>query len=186
MSNKNLVAKISLPYAEALLEVSQKSSILEKVSEDAAMINEVLSTSDNLNTFFRNPLITQESKKKVLRELFSGQVSELVLTFLLVLVDRKRIAYLSLILAKYLELVYSLESLIIAHVITSKQFSNEQEENLIEKLKSMTGNNQVKLEISVDPKLIGGFIIKIGSKVIDISLLGQLKEIGSFLEVEAI
>jgi len=50
----------------------------------------------------------------------------------------------------------------------------------------MTGNNQVKLEISVDPKLIGGFIIKIGSKVIDISLLGQLKEIGSFLEVEAI
>lgn len=183
MSNKALIAKVSLPYAEALLEIAQKSNNLSKINEDLNMIRKVLSDSDNLNIFFSNPLISQLSKKEVITQLFSGQVSDTILTFLLVLVDRARIAYLDSILLKYLELAYSLESLLIAKVISSNSFTDEQHDQLVDKLKTMTGNTQVKLELSVDPDLIGGFILQVGSKVIDTSLRGQLKEIAYFLEV---
>ena len=67
-------------------------------------------------------------------------------------------------------------------MVSSVALTDVQQENLIKKLKSMTGDSQVKLEISVDENLIGGFTVQIGSKVIDASLRGQLKEIGYFLE----
>ena len=186
MSDKTLTAKLSLPYAEALLELAKNSNILEKAGEDITMINQVLSESDHLNLFLANPLVTQTSKKEVITQLFSGQVSDVILTFLLVLIDRKRIAYLQPILERYLELAYDLESLVVAQVISSVALTDIQQENLIEKLKQMTDNNQVKLEISVDPELIGGFTVQIGSKVIDTSLRGQLKEISYFLEAGVI
>ena len=182
MSDKTFIAKVSLPYAEALLDLAKKSNILEKASEDITMINQVLSESDSLNVFLGNPLVTQESKKEVMTQLFSGQVSDIILTFLLVLIDRKRIAYIQYILERYLELAYDLESLVVAKVVSSVALTDVQQENLIKKLKSMTGDSQVKLEISVDENLIGGFTVQIGSKVIDASLRGQLKEIGYFLE----
>lgn len=182
MSDKTLIAKVSLPYAEALLELAKNSNILEKASEDITMINQVLEESDSLTGFLSNPLITQDSKKEVITQLFSGQISDIILTFLLVLIDRKRIAYIQHILERYLELAYDLESLVIAQVVSSVSLTDIQQENLIKKLKSMTGDNQVKLDMSVDPDLIGGFTIQIGSKVIDTSLRGQLKEISYFLE----
>ena len=185
MSNKALMAKVSLPYAEALLELAQKSNNLEKISEDITMILEVLTDSNNLTAFFANPLISKLSKKEIITQLFSGQVSDTILTFLLVLVERKRIAYLNFILLKYLELVYSLESLLVAKVTSSVSFTEEQQNKLIDKLKIMTDNKKVKLELSVDPELIGGFILQLGSKIIDTSLKGQLKEITYFLEVGA-
>lgn len=183
MSSKTLMAKVSLPYAEALVELGQTSSTLDKMSEDVSMIRQVLEESDNLSLFISNPLVRQTSKKEVLKQLFSGQVSDTLLTFLLVLVERKRIAYLNVILSKYIELVCSLESLVIANIISATSLSDNQQENLIEKLKNMTGTHQVKLEISIDPELIGGFVVQVGSKVIDTSLRGQLKEIGYFLQV---
>lgn len=182
MSDKTLIAKVSLPYAEALLELAKKSNILDKASEDITMINQVLAESDSLTKFLSNPLVTQKSKKEVITQLFSGQISDIILTFLLVLIDRKRIAFIQSILERYLELAYDLESLIIAQVVSSIALTDIQQENLIKKLKSMTGDNQVKLEISVDTDLIGGFTVQIGSKVIDTSLKGQLKEISYFLE----
>jgi len=185
MSNKALMAKVSLPYAEALLELAQRSNNLEKINEDITMISKVLADSENLTTFFANPLISKSSKKEIITQLFSGQISDTILTFLLVLVDRKRIAYLDFILLKYLELVYSLESLLIAQVTSSVNLTDDQQEQLIEKLKIMTESTRVKLELSVDPDLIGGFILQLGSKIIDTSLKGQLKEIAYFLEVGA-
>lgn len=182
MSDKTLIAKVSLPYAEALLDLAKQSNIVEKANEDITMINQVLSESDSLNIFLGNPLVTQASKKEVINQLFSDQVSDIILTFLLVLIDRKRIAYLGYILERYLELAYDLESLVIAKVVSSAPLTDLQQENLIKKLKSMTGDSQVKLDMSVDNDLIGGFTVQIGSKVIDASLRGQLKEIGYFLE----
>jgi F-type H+-transporting ATPase subunit delta len=183
MSSQALMAKISLPYAEALVALAQNTNTLEKINEDVSMVRQILGESDNLNIFLTNPLLSQASKKEVIKQLFSGQVSDTLLTFLFVLVDKKRIAYLDVVLDKYLELVCALESLTIASVISTSYFSDEQQEKLIEKLKSMTGSKKVKLEISVNPKLIGGFIVQVGSKVIDTSLHGQLEEIGYFLQV---
>ena len=55
------------------------------------------------------------------------------------------------------------------------------QKNIAEKLKTITGAKQIKLALKVDPQLIGGFTIEIGSKMIDTSIRGQLKQISSLL-----
>ena len=104
-----------------------------------------------------------------------------MLVFILLLIDRKRIYYVSDILNRYLEFVYALESFVIADVTTSIQFTDQQKQDLTKKLQQMTGKSNVQLNIVLDSSLIGGFTIQIGSKIIDTSLKGQLKEIGYFL-----
>jgi F-type H+-transporting ATPase subunit delta len=181
MSSKTLIAKVALPYAEALLELTQKASIIDQTNQEVTIIRQLLTDPDNLIVFLANPLVAPVSKKEVIKQLFADQISDILLIFMLILVDRRRIAFINEILDRYLSLLYSLESVVVATVRTSTIFNIKQEHALIGKLQEMTGNSQVRLDVSIDPELIGGFTVQIGSKFIDTSLRGQLKEIASFL-----
>ena len=69
----------------------------------------------------------------------------------------------------------------IAKVTSSVKLSAQQQKNLAEKLKVITGAKQIKLALKVDSQLIGGFTVEIGSKLIDTSIRGQLKQISTLL-----
>ncbi len=181
MSTKTLVQQLSQPYAEALLETAKKSNNVDDISESVNVVLQILSESTSLTEFLNNPLINTQSKKDTLKKLFYEQLNKQLLIFILLLIDRKRILYLSAILGKYLELVYALESFVIADVTTSMNFTDQQKNDLMDKLKEMTGKKNIQLNISLDTSLIAGFTVQIGSKVIDTSLRGQLTEIGYFL-----
>nr|SCW22974.1 ATP synthase CF1 subunit delta [Nemalion sp. H.1444] len=184
MTTKTLATQVSQPYAEALLSLAKESGIVAEIHEDAELVMQVLSESSALDKFLNNPLVNSFAKKEVVRKLFVEQLTSEVVTFILLLIDRKRITYLPNILEKYLELSYSSNSFVMAKVYSSIALTDEQQDDLQNKLKVMTGKANVKLDISVDRDLIAGFTVQIGSKVIDTSLRGQLKEIGYFLGVE--
>jgi len=63
------------------------------------------------------------------------------------------------------------------------QLSAQQQQKIADKLKTITGAKQIKLALKVDPQLIGGFTVEIGSKLIDTSIRGQLKQISNLLGV---
>jgi len=102
-------------------------------------------------------------------------------SFLLVLCDRGRISYLEPILDKALELAYKAASIETVKVISSTAFTSAQQEALVTKLKKMTGAEQIRLDITTNSNLIGGFVVQIGSKIIDTSIQGQLKQLSSYL-----
>jgi len=104
----------------------------------------------------------------------------------LVLCDRGRITYLDSILEKSLELAYKAASIETVKVFTSIALSTSQQEALIIKLKKMTGAEQIRLDIITKPTLIGGFIVQVGSKIIDTSIQGQLRDLSSYLGASVI
>lgn len=175
------VTKIAEPYAEALLELANSSSSLKETTNDMNIVSQFLMNSSDLKKFLGNPLVTREAKKNVIKDVLGEQVTPKSLTFLLLLVDRGRIAFLEGITQKFLELSYKKESIEIAKVTSSIQLSTQQQQNLAAKLKKVTGAKQIKLALKVDPSLIGGFTVEIGSKLIDTSIRGQLKQISSLL-----
>nr|YP_010197580.1 ATP synthase CF1 subunit delta [Gracilaria flabelliformis subsp. simplex]UAD85996.1 ATP synthase CF1 subunit delta [Gracilaria flabelliformis subsp. simplex] len=181
MSSQGFMSKVAVPYAEALVEAASAASVLDKVNEDLFLISEILKESKELKTFFYNPLITTEVKKNVVNELFNNQVHSLVIRFLLVLIDRRRITLLDIIINKYLELVYQLQSIVVAEILTPIILTDIQQSALINKIRDITNSKEVKLVITIEPTLIAGFIIKIGSKTIDTSLHGRLKQISAYL-----
>lgn len=181
MSQSSLY-KVANPYAEALLELSQINNIIEQTCKDLSFISQVISESLELKSCLSNPLIDIGLKKKILKKVFANQLNAFVLNFLFVLVDRRRISLLQIIIDKYLSLVYEVEETIVAEVSTANILTELQQDNLIQKIKLMTNGKKIKLIINIDSSLIGGFIIKIGSKVIDTSLSGKLKQIAFYLE----
>lgn len=180
--SQSILYRIANPYAEALLELSQVNDAVDKASQDLSNVLELISKSNDLKLFLSNPLVEANLKKSVLNQLLKDQVSHFILNFLMVLVDRRRISILHLIIDKYLSLVYKTESTILTEVITANNLTEEQQEALINKIKVMTKGENVKLITTIDKDLIGGFILKIGSKVIDASLAGKLKQIAFYLE----
>nr|YP_009399913.1 ATP synthase CF1 subunit delta [Tolypiocladia glomerulata]ARW69732.1 ATP synthase CF1 subunit delta [Tolypiocladia glomerulata] len=181
MSTQNFGEKVATPYAEALIAKAQKVECLDQYKIDLSSILSVLLKSKDLQIFLVNPLNSNINKKSVLKKLFDGQINSFIMNFLLVLVDRRRISFLKSIIEKYLEITYLLESVTIVELYSVVDFSEDQQNDLINKIKLATKSNEIKLISKKDPSLIGGFIIKIGSKVIDASLVGKLNKISSYL-----
>ena len=102
--------------------------------------------------------------------------------FLMVLLDRNRINLLNSVIAKYLELVYETASIKMIEVSTASAFTNSQKTTLIQKLKELTNAREIRLVINLDPSLIGGFLIKTDSKVIDFSVKNQLQNLAKHLD----
>jgi len=185
MSNQSIVEKISVPYAEALLELAKNSNLLSETEQDLSFISNILSNSKDLQLFLANPLINILDKKNLLNKLFENKINHFILNFLLVLINRRRINLLSSIINKYMELSYKLDSLTIAELSTTIAFNENQQNNLVQKIKKITNSKDVKLIINIDSSLIGGFIVKIGSKVIDASLAGKLRQMSFYLNTNA-
>jgi F-type H+-transporting ATPase subunit delta len=176
-----VVSKVAEPYAEAILELATSTSSLKETTNDMNIVSQFLANSEDLKKFLNNPLITREVKKNIIKDILSEQIGEKTLQFLLLLVDRSRISLLEEIAQKFLELSYKQESIEIAKVTSSIQLSAEQQQKIADKLKIITGAKQIKLALKVDPQLIGGFTVEIGSKLIDTSIRGQLRQISSLL-----
>nr|YP_010471129.1 ATP synthase subunit delta [Synarthrophyton patena]UVF62958.1 ATP synthase subunit delta [Synarthrophyton patena] len=184
MSQSTSLAKAAFPYAEALFESSQLMQLIEKTNQDLDFIANTISASDSLSNFLSNPLVNPEIKKKVLNKLFLDQVSSHILNFLSVLADRRRIGLLNSIISCYLNLVYKLQSTTVANISTSVFLTDLQKKSLEKKIQDFTKSKEVKLIINIDKELIGGFVIKIGSKIIDMSISGQLSQITSYLNID--
>nr|YP_010336034.1 ATP synthase CF1 delta subunit [Tsunamia transpacifica]QUE27925.1 AtpD [Tsunamia transpacifica]UNJ14440.1 ATP synthase CF1 delta subunit [Tsunamia transpacifica] len=183
MSSKTIVAKIAQPYAEALLEISKNTGSLSSTSQEVKLIADTFSSSSQLKEFFSNPLTSIEAKKELLEKVFSQNVSTPILNFLMILTERRRISIFNAIAEKYLELAYEVSNITLAKIIASVALTEKQQEALSAKIKSMTKASEVQLLIQVDPDLIGGLTIQVGSQVIDTSLQGQIKQMAAHLDI---
>jgi F-type H+-transporting ATPase subunit delta len=177
MTSRNI--KLAQPYAEALLDIN--ADFLDRVIMDLNSLSTVLAESVDLRKALSNPLLSATAKKEIIKSVFADSVNNSIIRFLMVLCDRGRISYLDAIIEKALELAYQKSSIEIAYVASSVEITASQEESLTAKLKSMTGAKQIKLKLSVDNSLIGGFIAQVGSKVIDNSVKGQLRQMSAYL-----
>nr|BDA98257.1 ATP synthase CF1 delta subunit [Rhodomonas sp. NIES-1006] len=180
MSSKNI--KVAKPYADAFLEIANKSNVIN----DLNCISAALSESKDLQKAIANPLVSSTAKKDIIKSIFSGNVDSNTVKFMMVLCDRGRIEYLDAIVETALVLAYKQASIEMAYVTSSVELSSAQTEALVEKLKAMTKAKQIKLELAVDESLIGGFKVQIGSKIIDTSVQSQLKQLSSYLGASVI
>lgn len=181
MTIKNSSNKASRPYAEALFESSQVISLVEKTKDNLESIASVLKQSNVLVNFLTSPLISIEAKKKVLNHLFVDRVSPHVLNFLFILIERRRINLFNSIVNDYISLVNQLDLVTLVSVSTVMPLSEDQITLLTNRLQSLTKSKVIKLNVEIRPDLLGGLVLKIGSKVIDMSIYGQLSQLSSQL-----
>jgi F-type H+-transporting ATPase subunit delta len=182
MSANPLASKIAAPYARALFDFSVDKNIMHQITADFQNLEIFLDESTELTDYLNNPLVNQDAKTTVLTKTLESQVNSETFKFLMILVRRDRINLLKSVITNYLELVYETASIKTIDVVTAVEFSNAQKNTLIQKLKELTNAREIKLNITVDPNLIGGFLIKTDSKVIDFTIKNQLQQLAKHLD----
>ena len=182
MSSNPLTAKIAAPYARALFDFSVEKNIMHQITADFQNLETFLNEAGELIEYLNNPIVSQNAKCEVLTKTLQSQVNTETFKFLIILVNRDRINLLESIITNYLELVYETASIKMIEVSTAFAFNNLQKNMLIKKLKELTNAREIRLVITVDSSLIGGFLIKTESKVIDFSIKNQLQNLAKHLD----
>ncbi|HBC40854.1 MAG: ATP synthase F1 subunit delta [Pseudanabaena sp.] len=181
MKSNSVSQAVVAPYADALISLAQEQNSLDVIARDVRLIGDTLSDSGELSQLFSNPLVGANIKKGVIESVFGSQVSAFTKSFLLLLVDRKRIAFLNEVVQQFQALLRVIDGVALAEVTSAFQLSRVQEDSLRDRVKKLTGAKAVELSITINPDLIGGVIIKVGSQVVDASIRGQLRRIKSSL-----
>lgn len=182
MSKNPLTAKISAPYARALFDFSVEKNIMHQITADFQNLDVFLNESTELVDYLNNPIVSNDAKSEILTKILKPQVNTETFKFLMILVERGRINVLKSVIANYLELVYETASIKTIEVATAYPFANLQKNMLIQKLKELTNAREIRLVISVDSSLIGGFLIKTESKIIDFTIKNQLQKLAKHLD----
>lgn len=169
-----LEEQLALKYAQALFELAREKNMLDQVQQELAMVDETVAQYPDLSKLLRHPLVPAAVKKDTVQKIFAANVSEYVLHFLLLLIDKRRENYLSTIYHTFLNLVNEARNVMTAQAVSAMPLRQEQVQALQAKLSAVTGRN-IRLEVSVDSRLIGGVMVKLGDKLIDGSVRRRLR-----------
>jgi F-type H+-transporting ATPase subunit delta len=173
-----LLNTITTPYAEAFLQLSDAAGDTAEVVDQARQVLALWNESPELRQALASPVLETEMKKAAINKLFGDQVSPTFLNLLKLLADRQRIGYLDAVLERFLDLYRDQNQIALASVTSAEALSDEQLASITDQVKAVAGTDKVELNTAVDPALIGGFVLKVGSKVIDASLSGQVRRLG--------
>jgi F-type H+-transporting ATPase subunit delta len=174
-------SEIAEPYAQALMAIAQSKDLTAAFGDVFRSFESLLAESPELSDFILNPVVDPEAKKAILRRILGDDTPTDLTNFVMLLVDKRRVIFLSDIAKQYLARLRELNQTVLAEVTAAKDLSEDQENAIRDRVKGMTNAREVELKTQVDPNLLGGVIIKVGSQVVDASLRGQLRRIGMHL-----
>jgi F-type H+-transporting ATPase subunit delta len=182
MKGSLLSTEIAEPYAQGIMSVAQSHHVMEGIGEEIRALLSLMESSPELRDFIGSPVIQAADKKAVLRRIAGESGSPYLLNFLLFLVDKGRAPFLEAICQQYLAQLRQQTNTVLAEVTSARELTDEQRHAVSDKVRELTAAQAVELKAEVDPNLIGGFVIKVGSQVFDASLRGQLRRIGLSLQ----
>tara|TARA_B110000438_G_C15440975_1_gene490387 strand:- start:6 stop:563 length:558 start_codon:yes stop_codon:yes gene_type:complete len=168
---------ISDRYASALYELAAEKKVVDYVLENLLNLKKIIDDNKDLSLLIKSPLISSKDKLEVLIRLTSSlNLNELSNIFLKVVSNNKRFPSLSSIISQFVNINANKRGDVLADVTSADVLSLEQKENIKDQLKTILGD-KLSLNFKVDKKIIGGLIIKVGSKMIDTSLVNKINKL---------
>lgn len=163
-------------YTRAFIEIVIESGNLDRVENQLAEIDKVLKETLLLGKVLRNPLIEKRHKKALLSKVLSESADPTLKNFFFLLVDKKREEVIPFLYEEFSRMADEERNVVKAEVKSAYPLSAQQIQGLTGKLSKISGK-KVTLSQSISPDIIGGLIILLGSKIIDASVIGELKKI---------
>ena len=161
-------------YANALFELARDQKAIDAVSADLASLRRALETSPDLARLVRSPVFSAADHAKALKAILDKMgANPLTAKFVLLLAQKRRLFVLTQIIAAYERLVARARGETEAEVTAARALSEGEITELKSVLKSKLGK-EPRLHAKIDPTLLGGLVVKVGSRMIDSSLRTKL------------
>ena len=147
------------------------------IFDDFEVAEKVLKESSELRQVIRSPLVNSDEKLNILLKIFSqSNLHDLTTTFLKVLSDNKRISNLISIILQFKKINSEKRGDITADITSADELSEDEKNNITNQLKNSLGQ-KLSLNFDVDKDIIGGLIVRVGSKMIDTYILNKINKL---------
>lgn len=160
-------------YAAALFARARKADAIDRIESDLGLVTHTLRACPDLVDALVSPVIPADKKHAIIAGVFGGSIHEITLSYLDLLVEKRREEAAVLTEAEFVDMANEARGIVDAEVTTAVRLSEDEVSALRSKLSAVTGKN-VQLKLAVDSAIIGGVAVRIGDRVIDGSVRGQL------------
>ena len=161
-------------YARSLLELAEAENQLPTVAEEVEQLRALIADDADLRRLITNPILGRSDRAGMIERLFQGQVSDLTYRFLQVVNAKDRLAVLPGIAEAFGRLVAEQRNEVVVQTFVAQEMDAETKDRVSRDLGEAMGKT-VTLEQHVDPSLIGGIKLRLGDRLIDASVAGQLR-----------
>lgn len=182
VSNQDLI--VGRLYARSILELAEERGQADELLEEMAEVTKQLDRSPELEEFLGSPLVEEESRAKVIEDLFRGRASDLLADALQVVNRKGRLGELRAIAQAYRTEHRQLRGWVDVHVRTAVPLSPELRARLQDAIAAFTGRKPDLLE-RVEPSLLGGMVVEVAGKKIDASVASRLRDLSEKLLARA-
>lgn len=164
-------------YATALYDLADETKSLDAVAEDLRRLRGMIAGSDDLRRFLRSPLIGRQAQTKAMQAVLdAAKAGDLVRRFIGVVGSHRRLFALAGMIEAFLRELAKRRGELTVHVSSAKALTEAQSAALTEALKKTVGQ-KINIEAKVEPDLIGGLVVRVGSRMVDTSIRTQLQKL---------
>ena len=168
-------SRAAVRYAKAILDVAHAKGNAQAVNQDMHSIGKAIEESQDLKSFLENPIVKDSIKINALNEIFAEANTDTKSLFQLLL-QNKRFDILAAIAQKYQQLFDELNGVEVAYVTTAIPLTESLKEQVLTKIKQLS-SKEITIVNTVNPDIIGGFIIRIGDQQYNGSVADKLNQL---------
>jgi F-type H+-transporting ATPase subunit delta len=161
-------------YSVALFQLGKEQGSLTQFANELQLVKEVFILTPELSSVLLHPKVSQADKVSIIKDNFASYLSDSVINTLLIVIERGRGDILLSIIDKFKQLAYDEQGKAEAKVYSVKPLSDEDKEVISKQFAKKVGKETLMIENIVDGELIGGLKIRIGDRIYDGSVKGQL------------
>lgn len=177
------IAGISSRYTKALINFAREENQQDNVYNELGRLGQSFLEVPALLKALDDPSVSAKEKEKLIVTACGGSVSEVTLRFIRLVLHHKREKYLNRMAMMYIDLYRKEKKIVIGELITAVPADDEVEQRMREIIQSYRPVT-VEFSAKINPAIIGGFVLKIGTYRVDASLYTQLKEMKKQLLIE--
>ena len=176
-SDNSGTANIAGRYAKALFQLAEADKQLDAVAADLAQLRSMIEESDDLRRLIGSPVVTRQDQGRVMTAIIEkAGLSDLVRRFVGLVAQNRRLFVLQSMIDAFLAALAAQRGETTAQVVSAQALSEKQKQDLEAVLKETLGN-LVTIDAQVDPALLGGMVVKVGSRMVDSSLKTKLQQL---------
>jgi F-type H+-transporting ATPase subunit delta len=164
-------------YAKSIIDLSTETGQLNAVYADMKLISRICRSNADFMQVLKSPIIKSDKKGKIIQAVLQTQVSELTSKFVLLLVNKTRENSLSEIADAFIAQYNDIHQIRQVKITTAAPMSDAVEQAILAKVKAAIPAASIELETAIDEELIGGFMLETADKLIDMSILRDLKDV---------
>lgn len=183
MTAETIISGMAGRYATALFALAKEQGVAAKVSTDLKSFDAMISSSDDLAALVRSPIISVEDQSRALGALLDkAGIKGVAANFIQLVTSKRRLFAVSSMIAGFQKLLDTDNDVVHAEVTSAQPLDAAQAKALAAALSQVSGGKTVDVNSKVDPSIIGGLVVKLGSRMLDASLKTKLNSIRSLMK----